>query len=475
MIPMERAMSAITPLILCGGTGSRLWPLSRRASPKQFQPTAGAGSPSFLQATLQRHRSDAFGTPLIVTGAAHVDLVRAQLRQIQCTARVIGESIGRNTGPAVLAGALDLLSRDPDGLLLVVPADHLISGDLDGPIGAMVAEAEAGRIVSFGITPTRPETGFGYLLDGGPVREHPGLHTVERFIEKPPFPLARALTEGGRAYWASGLSLFRADTLVAEYDRLEPATVAAVRAALAAAVSLPDGLLLPRAALVRAEAAPTERAVFERSDRVALAPLEVEWNDVGSWLAVHATALQDDAGNALTGDVIAVETRGSLVQGSDRLVAVVGLEDVVVVDTPDAVLVSAREKTQLVKEIVARIDAAGRPETVRHRRMIAEWGETEDLPGPDNLAMSVTTLHAGASRTLPPEPGAVQLVAVDGDVWVENDAAPAPLRRGASLVANGAAGIELRNSGLAPAKILALRVLSPEPRADHAKLEVRHA
>jgi len=393
--------SPITPLVLCGGMGSRLWPLSRTEQPKQFQPTGGPGSPTFFQATVQRHRGAGFADPVIVTNARQSMLVARQLREIQTRARIIGEPVGRNTGPAVLAAALDALSRDPDAQLLVLPSDHMISGDIGAAVLSMQAAAELGRIVTFGVAPAYAETGYGYIVDGGAFADYAGLHRVARFVEKPPFDLAAHLIAEGTAWWASGISLFRADTLVEEFRRHDPDTLAAVRAAHMGATEDPLHLQLDATAFAAAANEPTERLVFERSDRIALAPLHgILWDDVGAWNAVHKISDRCAAGNVTTGDVLALDTRNSLIRGDSRLIAVVGLSEVIVVDTPDAVLVTNRDNAQNVKKVVEALKSRARPEVETHTARETRWGRIEQLTRNRGFTLDLLTVEPGATAMI---------------------------------------------------------------------------
>lgn len=391
----------ITPLILCGGTGSRLWPLSRTEQPKQFQPTGGPGSPSFFQATVQRHRGTGFGDPIVVTSARLSMIVARQLREIQIRARIIGEPMGRNTGPAVLAAALDALTRDPDAMLLILPSDHMIGGDLSSAVLAMRAAADQGRIVTFGVPPAYPETGYGYIVDGGAYPHYPGLHRVDRFVEKPPFDLASHLIADGNAFWATGISLFRADTLVQEFRHHAPDTLAAVAAAHLGATEEAQHLLLAPAAFAAATSEPTERLVFERTDRIALAPLHgILWDDVGAWTAVHKISDRSASGNVTTGDVLAIDTRNSLIRGDRRLIAVVGLSDVIVVDTPDALLVTNRDNAQNVKKVVDALKARARPEAETHIARDTRWGRIEALTRSPGFSLDLLTVEPGATAMI---------------------------------------------------------------------------
>ncbi|SNT42915.1 mannose-1-phosphate guanylyltransferase [Tropicimonas sediminicola] len=427
-------MSHIVPLVLCGGSGSRLWPVSRTDSPKHFHAVNGGNSLSFLQETVQRHTGKRMRDPILVTNARHAHYVRAQLDEIQVRGEIIGEPVARNTGPAVLAAAFRALERDPDAVLLVLPSDHVIEGDVNGTVHAMYDAAEDGRIITFGVRPHYPETGYGYITDGGPIDGYDGLHHVGEFVEKPPLDRAQALLDGGRAYWASGISMFRADTIVEEYRRLDPISLMAVHHALAHRAFDGNGLVLERGAFEKAESLPTEVAVFEKTRAIALAPLQVSWNDVGSWEAMHGIGTPDAQGNVISGDVISVETRNSLVRSQDRLVAVIGLENVVVVDTSDALLVASRSEAQKVKQAVQALNLSDRQEAHSHPTHRFSWGESHRAFSTEACDVTHLTINAGAALTIDGSCGPMHLIGVRGDLAVSGEASPRePLSKGLRL------------------------------------------
>jgi mannose-1-phosphate guanylyltransferase / mannose-6-phosphate isomerase len=425
----------IIPVVLCGGMGSRLWPMSRVEQPKQFQPTQGKGSLTYFQATVQRHRGGDFGTPIVVTNARQAALVHRQLDELQLQGQVIGEPVGRNTGPAVLAAALCAQRTQPGAMILVLPSDHVIKGDLNRIIRNMRAAAEDGHIVSFGVVPTYPETGYGYVTDGGPFPAHPGLHRVGQFIEKPAQDHAQALIDTGRAYWASGISLMRADVLIEEFRRLDPTTYAAVTAAVDAAAVRSLGIVLDETSFRRAVNEPTERQVFERTSAIALAPLTgVEWSDVGAWNAVYAISDQDGDGNVLHGDVFAINTQNSLVQSEGRLVAVIGMQDTVVIDTPDALLVTKREQSQEVKQLVDELKSRSRPEVNSHALREMPWGRIETLEVDPGHDMRIMTVHRHASLQVNGTGAGPSLLTVmSGEGRCVIDGSVVSLRRGQSI------------------------------------------
>ena len=386
-------------------------------------------------------------------------MVAEQLAGINCKATVIHEPMGRNTGPAVLAAAIALYARDVDAVMVVVPADHVIQGDLTTTILAMVGPALAGQIVTFGIKPRYAETGFGYITDGGPVIDHPGLRKVERFVEKPPTRKARLLVESDIAYWASGLSMFAARTIIEEYQRFDPATVAAVMQAVSKGVMADDGLELNAEYFVQAKSGPTESIVFEKTDRISLAPLNVDWSDVGSWTAMYGISKANPQGNVLQGDVIAVETTNSMVRSTSRLVTVVGMKDVIVIDTPDALLVTRVGHCQDVKKVAEHLKGGNRPEAERHMPLAKvearSYGTMTPLFMTDGIELVSARVAPGGTLDLPAGISREVLVG-RGEVVVTSAVKPVALGEGmrAALAANEAAVVV--NTGLDEAEILLL-------------------
>lgn len=393
-------MRKIYPVILCGGMGSRLWPMSRIDQPKQFQPVNGRGSLSYFQTTVQRHRGPQFHDPIVVTNQRHSDLVQQQLAEIQSGGQIISEPLGRNTGPAVLAAAIKILQSDPAALLLVLPADHIILGDLNTTVLAMADAAAEGRIVTFGIRPAYAETGYGYIIDGGTTGAHQGLHHVQRFVEKPEAQVAQSLIDGGRSYWASGISLFSAAMIVSEFKRLEPDTYAAVLAAVLGATRGMRGITLEPQAFRKARNEPTERMIFEHSQAVFLAPLAVKWDDIGAWAAVYDVNLKSETGNVTTGDVMALETTNSLIRSDGRLIVVLGMDDVIVVDTKDALLVTKRAHAQKVKEVVETLKSSNRSEVLTHAYATKPWGKIEDLISARGYKLEMLTVRPGSTAEI---------------------------------------------------------------------------
>ncbi|MEQ8967704.1 MAG: mannose-1-phosphate guanylyltransferase/mannose-6-phosphate isomerase [Azospirillaceae bacterium] len=362
----------IRPVILCGGSGTRLWPLSRPERPKQLLPIAAAET--MLQQTAVRVRDPArFGTPLAVCHERHGATVAEQLAGVDCAAeRVLMEPVGRNTAAAAAVAALAAAGDDPSAVLALMPADHVI-GDLDAfqaALDSAAAAARAGRIVTLGVRPDRAETGFGYIRRGAPLEGLDGCCAVDAFTEKPNRTTAEQYLADGRYLWNAGLFIFRADVLIEEMERHAPEIVAACRRALEDGTG--EGALwhLEAAAFGSAPAQPIDVAVMERTDRGAVVPVEMGWSDVGSWQALHEILANagDIDGNVVVGDCVVAGTDGSYVRSDGPLVAVIGMSGCAVVATEDAVLVCPLDRAQEVKTLVDRLSE-------RRRKGAAAEGE----------------------------------------------------------------------------------------------------
>ena len=385
------------PVILSGGSGTRLWPLSRDAFPKQF--LALVGHDSMLQATWHRVAPLASGAPIVVAGETHRFMVAEQLREAGCAdATILLEPLARNTAPAIAAAALEATRDGADPLLLVLPSDHVIA-DADAfraAVRAASAAAEAGSLVTFGIVPTGPETGYGYIK----AAAGEGVRAVERFVEKPDAATAAAYVASGDYAWNSGMFLFRASAYLAELERHQPAMLAACREALARARRDVDFVRLDQAAFAASPSDSIDYAVMEKTAHAAVLAIDVGWNDVGSWAALWQVAEQDGDGNAHHGDVLARHCRDTLAWGDGRLLALLGLRDVVVVDTADAVLVAHKDHVQDVKAIVAELKRCGRAETSLHRKVYRPWGHYDSVDVGERFQVKRITVKPGAALSL---------------------------------------------------------------------------
>jgi mannose-1-phosphate guanylyltransferase/mannose-6-phosphate isomerase len=394
----EPTVAKLVPVILSGGSGTRLWPLSRESHPKQFLPLVGERS--LLQQTWLRLRGlPGADAPLVVANEEHRFLVAEQLRQAGVTpAALILEPVGRNTAPAIAVAALQAQAGGADPVLLVLPSDHVIAdepGFRDAVMAALPA-AEAGKLVTFGIVPTAPETGYGYIK----AAPGEGLRAVERFVEKPDAATAAAYLADGGYYWNSGMFAFRASRYLEELSKSRPEMVAAARQALAKAKPDADFLRLDKEAFSASPSDSIDYAVMEGTTHAAVLPISVGWNDVGSWSALWSVVEQDGGGNAHRGDVLARDCRNTLAIGDKRLIALIGLEDTVVIDTDDAVLVAHKDRVQEVKEIVAALKQQQRPQATWHRKVYRPWGSYDGIDSGERFQVKRIIVKPGASLSL---------------------------------------------------------------------------
>lgn len=369
--------SQIIPVLLAGGAGTRLWPVSRDALPKQFLPLVGEHST--YQETLLRVKDPMFGPPIVVTGPNFHFFAQRQAEEVGVTATVVIEPVRRDSGPAIAAAAAIARARDPDALVLALAADHIIldPGAFRATCKHGREAAEAGSIVTFGIKPAEPKTSYGYILPGSSVGSN-GVKMVDRFVEKPDAATAARYVLDGYL-WNSGNFLFRADVLLDELARFAPEMHAAVDRAVAAATTDLGFLRLDPDAFAQAPQKSIDYAVMERTDRAAVVAGDFRWSDVGSWDALFDIAPRDDAGNVLQGPVVTMDTRNCIVHSDGRLTAAVGVEDLVVVSTSDAVMVVPRDRSQDVKELVAKLKTRNSPEAANHKRMHRPWGYYESI------------------------------------------------------------------------------------------------
>jgi len=389
-------MSIIQPVILSGGSGTRLWPLSRESYPKQFLPLAG--QLTMLQATWQRVAPIASRGPLVIANEEHRFVAAEQLQQVGAApAAIILEPVGRNTAPAIAVAALEATRDGADALLLVLPSDHVITDEaaFRSAVHAAASAAEAGKLVTFGIVPAGPETGYGYIK----AADGQGLRAVERFVEKPDLDTASGYVASGQYYWNSGMFLFKASRYLQELERLQPAMLAGSRTAWQQARRDTDFTRLDKEAFSAVPSDSIDYVVMEKTADAVVIPLDAGWNDVGSWTALRDVSQQDGDGNAHQGDVIAIDCRNTYAYGQ-RLVAMVGLDDVIVVETDDAVLVGKADRMQEVKTVVAQLKADGRSEASWHRKVYRPWGAYDSIDNGERFQVKRITVKPGGTLSL---------------------------------------------------------------------------
>lgn len=396
----------IIPIILCGGSGTRLWPLSRKMYPKQL--LALTGEDTLLQQTAYRLQSMAeVGAPLVICNEEHRFLVAEQLREANIKPEaIILEPVGRNTAPAVALAALYANRHLPEGaLLLILPADHVIA-DIDAftqGLTSAASHASEGALITFGIVPQGPETGYGYIRRGESLPTNddtlPAFHIAE-FVEKPDLETAQAYVDSGEYQWNSGMFLFRADSYLEELTSHQPTMANACKQAYEQAYEDLDFLRIKKENFMACPSDSIDYAVMEKTDKGVVVPINPGWNDIGSWTALWEIAAHDDNGNVLKGDVLAHDTENSFIHAESRMVATVGLKDHIVVETADAVLVAAKDRVQDVKAIVNRLQRENRGEADLHRKVFRPWGSYESITMSDRFQVKLITVRPGSILSL---------------------------------------------------------------------------
>ncbi|HKU15258.1 MAG TPA: mannose-1-phosphate guanylyltransferase/mannose-6-phosphate isomerase [Steroidobacteraceae bacterium] len=396
----------LIPVILSGGSGTRLWPLSRELYPKQLLPLVGRGT--MLQETLARLEGvPDVAAPLVVCNESHRFLVAEQLLERGTQAQaILLEPVGRNTAPAVAVAAMAAVADAPPGksqgepILLILPADHVIRDvhAFQAAVAAGRKAAEAGKLVTFGVVPTKPETGYGYIRRSA---EATGTaFAIAQFVEKPDLATAQRYVESGEYFWNSGMFMFRAATVLEELRRHAPAIYEACAQAYTVAKRDLDFTRLPAKEFAACPSDSFDYAVMEKTQHGVVVPLDAGWSDVGSWSALHEAIAGDERGNVRIGDVLTVDAAGCYLQSTSRLVAAVGLEDHVVVETKDAVLVAPKSRVQDVKELVAQLKKQGRYETSLHREVFRPWGSYDSIDNGERFQVKRLTVKPGATLSL---------------------------------------------------------------------------
>jgi mannose-1-phosphate guanylyltransferase/mannose-6-phosphate isomerase len=386
---------------MAGGTGTRLWPASRELYPKQFMALVGDGT--MLEETAKRLTGPLFHAPLVLCNDEHRFIAAEQLRTagIEPEAIVL-EPVGRNTAPAAAVAALLLAAKDPDGVMLLAPADHVITDQeafIKGLEAALPA-AQAGYLTTFGMAPDKPETGYGYIERGEPVEESDGVFTIARFTEKPDTATAETYLASGVHFWNSGIFLMAASTYLEETERLAPDILAAARAALEGAATDLDFLRLDQEAYAASPNISIDYAVMEGTGKGAVVPLDMGWSDVGSWAALWELGDKDGAGNVVRGDVAVHNVHNTYLHADRGLLAAIGVDDLVVIVTDDAVLVAHKDAAQDVKTVVEGLREAERAEPVTHTTTYRPWGSFQTVDAGDGFQVKRITVKPGGCLSL---------------------------------------------------------------------------
>lgn len=398
----EEGSAQIHPVILSGGAGTRLWPLSRASYPKQLLKLAS--EQTMLQDTAARGLSDVgFAAPLLVCNEEHRFLVDEQLQQVGIKPQaILLEPLARNTGPAIAAAALWLLARDPDALMLVQPSDHVIASlpDFHAAVMRGLAAAQDGRLVTFGVKPIHADTGYGYIQCGEPIDGAEGVFAVDRFVEKPDRATAQRFVDSGAFFWNSGIFLLSARAYLGELSRINPAMLSACERAVQDGKEDLAFFRLCADSFGQAPELSIDHAVMEHTSRAAIVPVDMAWSDVGSWPALRGVGKLDGDGNILQGDVLAERVHNSYIRSEGQLIAAVGLDNVIVVATDDAVLVADADSASEVSGIVARLRGLNRPESRQHVMCHRPWGHYRTVDAGDRFQVKRITVKPGAKLSL---------------------------------------------------------------------------
>jgi len=450
----------IVPVILSGGSGTRLWPVSRESFPKQLWPLVS--DRSLIQETALRATGPGFAAPVIVCNEAHRFLIAEQLREAGIEgARIVLEPVGRNSAPAIAAAALLVAETAPDTVLWMMAADAAITRPeaLAASLALAVAAARAGRVVTFGMRPDRPETGYGYIELGPDLTEAPGAHEVARFLEKPDAATAAAMVAGGRHLWNSGMFVFTAATLLSELALHVPEVLSHVRDAVARRHTDLDFIRLDAASFAACPSISLDYAVAERTRHAAVVPADLGWSDVGSWAALWELGAKDAGGNVAVGDVLLADSQNCYARSDGMLTAVLGLQDVVVVTTENAVLAMHRDRAQDVKKIVERLRAADRPEAATHNRCYRPWGFYESLISGGRFQVKRIVVKPGEKLSLQKHfHRAEHWVVVAGTALVTRDDERIMLRENESVYLPLGCVHRLENQGRIPLTLIEVQV-----------------
>ena len=388
----------VIPVVLSGGSGTRLWPRSRKHYPKQLLKLSGPNS--MLQETILR--IEQFAPPIIVSSEDHRFLVAEQLQEIDCTpASIILEPLAKNTAPAITLAALESLKSADDAILVILPADHMIAddGNFIDVVTKAVACAEADNLVTFGVVPTAPETGYGYIKSAAGIEEGNAV-SIKEFVEKPDLQLAEQYLASGDYFWNSGMFVFKASAYLQAIEENNPPMLAACKAAYEKAVVDLDFIRVDGEEFALCPEDSIDYAVMEKANNAYVVPLASSWSDLGSWSSLWEAMTKDDAGNVSEGDILLEDCKDSLFYSDQRLIAAIDVQNLIVVDTKDAVLIANKDSSQNVKSIVSRLNAEKRAEHLLHREVHRPWGSYDSVQSGKRYQVKKISVKPGASLSL---------------------------------------------------------------------------
>jgi mannose-1-phosphate guanylyltransferase len=389
----------ILPVVMAGGSGSRLWPLSRTHYPKQF--LSLASNNTMLQDTVQRLSGISHRDPFIICNDEHRFIVAEQLRSNSIShSGIVLEPVGRNTAPAVAIAALNAIKQGDDPLLLVLAADHVIKNTVEftSSVNRAVVQAEQGKLVTFGIVPTAPEIGYGYIMQGSALDDH--CFEVAQFVEKPNFITAQSYLAQGGYYWNSGMFLFKASSFLQELEKYRPDILAICQQADKTSYLDLDFIRLDKDVFAQCPDESIDYAVMEPTDKAVVVPMDANWSDVGSWSSLWEVNDKDHNGNALHGDVIVENVRNSYLYSQNKLVTAVGVDNLIIVETKDALLVANKDNVQDVKNIVNRLKDEGRSECLTHRETYSPWGSADMIADGSRFKVKQVTVKPGGKTAI---------------------------------------------------------------------------
>lgn len=446
----------VVPVILSGGSGTRLWPVSRESFPKQFWPLVS--DLTLIQETALRATGERFAPPIVVCNQEHRFVVAEQLRHAGIAdARIVLEPVGRNSAPAIAAAAMLVAEQDPDTVLWMMAADAAITNPdaLQAVLDTAVAAAQAGHVVTFGMRPTAPEIGYGYIKTGAPLDGLPGVRALDAFVEKPDTIEAKRMLDAGGYLWNSGMFLFTAGTLLSELQRHAPDVLDAVRQAVAGRHQDLDFIRLSTEPFAACPNISLDYAVAERTERACVVPADIGWSDVGSWSALWELGAKDSSGNVTTGDVVLEDAVNCYARSDGILTAVVGLSDVVLIVTDDAVLAMHRSRAQDVKKVVDGLRLSARSEAKSHSRVYRPWGFYESLIHGERFQVKRIVVSPGQKMSLQKHfHRAEHWVVVGGSAIVTRDAETALLRENESIYLPLGSVHRLENPGRIPLTVI---------------------